>query len=74
MKARAQGLQDKQTGSGALFEDIYPLKGVDVNYKNHLRTNGHPLGTTDVYLALTCLKTLQRDNKQLGIAMVVETC
>ena len=46
---------------------------------------GHPLGATGVRLALTCLKTLQRDNKQLGIAsacigggqgiaMVVEAC
>ncbi|MDT8443071.1 MAG: thiolase family protein [Desulfuromonadales bacterium] len=29
---------------------------------------GHPLGATGVRLTLTCLKTLQRDNKQLGIA------
>lgn len=46
---------------------------------------GHPLGATGVRLALTCLKTLQRDNLQLGvvsacigggqgIAMVVEAC
>jgi len=46
---------------------------------------GHPLGATGVRLALTCLKTLQRDGKQLGIAsacigggqgiaMVVEAC
>jgi acetyl-CoA acetyltransferase family protein len=46
---------------------------------------GHPLGATGVRLALTCLKTLHRDNKQLGIAsacigggqgiaMVVEAC
>ena len=46
---------------------------------------GHPLGATGVRLALTCLKTLQRDNKQLGIAsacigggqgiaMLVEAC
>ena len=46
---------------------------------------GHPLGATGVRLALTCLKTLQRDNKQLGIAsacigggqgiaMVMEAC
>jgi acetyl-CoA acetyltransferase family protein len=46
---------------------------------------GHPLGATGVRLALTCLKTLQRDNKQLGIAsacigggqgiaMVLEAC
>jgi acetyl-CoA acetyltransferase family protein len=46
---------------------------------------GHPLGATGVRLALTCLKTLQRDKKQLGIAsacigggqgiaMVVEAC
>ncbi len=46
---------------------------------------GHPLGATGVRLTLTCLKTLQRDNKQLGIAsacigggqgiaMVVEAC
>lgn len=46
---------------------------------------GHPLGATGVRLALTCLKTLQRDQLQLGvisacigggqgIAMVVEAC
>ncbi len=46
---------------------------------------GHPLGATGVRLTLTCLKTLQRDNKQLGIAsacigggqgiaLVVEAC
>lgn len=46
---------------------------------------GHPLGATGVRLVLTCLKTLQRDKKQLGIAsacigggqgiaMVVEAC
>jgi acetyl-CoA C-acetyltransferase len=46
---------------------------------------GHPLGATGVRLTLTCLKTLQRDNKQWGIAsacigggqgiaMVVEAC
>lgn len=46
---------------------------------------GHPLGATGVRLALTCLKTLHRDNKQLGvaaacigggqgIAMVIEAC
>ncbi len=46
---------------------------------------GHPLGATGVRLTLTCLKTLQRDNKQFGIAsacigggqgiaMVVEAC
>lgn len=46
---------------------------------------GHPLGATGVRLVLTCLKTLQRDRKQLGIAsacigggqgiaMVVEAC
>ncbi|MGK2905061.1 MAG: thiolase family protein [Desulfuromonadales bacterium] len=46
---------------------------------------GHPLGATGVRLTLTCLKTLQRDKKQLGIAsacigggqgiaMVVEAC
>ena len=46
---------------------------------------GHPLGATGVRMALTCLKTLQRDNQQLGIAsacigggqgiaMVVEAC
>jgi acetyl-CoA C-acetyltransferase len=29
---------------------------------------GHPLGATGVRLTLTCLKTLQRDKKQLGIA------
>ncbi len=29
---------------------------------------GHPLGATGVRLTLTCLKTLRRDNKQLGIA------
>lgn len=46
---------------------------------------GHPLAATGVRLVLTCLKTLQRDRKQLGIAsacigggqgiaMVVEAC
>ncbi len=46
---------------------------------------GHPLGATGVRLALTCLQTLQRDKKQLGIAsacigggqgiaMVMEAC
>ena len=46
---------------------------------------GHPLGATGVRLALTCLQTLKRDQKQLGIAsacigggqgiaMVVEAC
>lgn len=46
---------------------------------------GHPLGATGVRLALTCLKTLKRDNQQLGvasacigggqgIAMVLEAC
>lgn len=46
---------------------------------------GHPLGATGVRLALTCLKTLHRDNRTLGIAaacigggqgiaMVVEAC
>ncbi|MHB1400304.1 MAG: thiolase family protein [Trichloromonadaceae bacterium] len=46
---------------------------------------GHPLGATGVRLVLTCLKTLQRDKKQLGIAsacigggqgiaMLVEAC
>jgi acetyl-CoA C-acetyltransferase len=46
---------------------------------------GHPLAATGVRLALTCLKTLQRDKKQLGIAsacigggqgiaMVLEAC
>lgn len=46
---------------------------------------GHPLGATGVRLALTCLKTLQRDRKQFGvasacigggqgIAMVLEAC
>jgi len=46
---------------------------------------GHPLGATGVRLTLTCLQTLQRDNKQLGIAsacigggqgiaMLVEAC
>jgi acetyl-CoA C-acetyltransferase len=46
---------------------------------------GHPLGATGVRLVLTCLQTLKRDNKQLGIAsacigggqgiaMVVEAC
>ncbi len=46
---------------------------------------GHPLGATGVRLALTCLKTLQRDSKQLGIAsacigggqgiaMIMEAC
>ncbi len=46
---------------------------------------GHPLGATGVRLVLTCLKTLQRDKKQLGIAsacigggqgiaMVLEAC
>jgi acetyl-CoA C-acetyltransferase len=46
---------------------------------------GHPLGATGVRLALTCLQTLKRDKKQLGIAsacigggqgiaMVVEAC
>ena len=46
---------------------------------------GHPLGATGVRLTLTCLKTLHRDNKQLGIAsacigggqgiaLVVEAC
>jgi len=29
---------------------------------------GHPLGATGVRLTLTCLKTLHRDRKQLGIA------
>ncbi|ORJ59249.1 thiolase family protein [Geothermobacter hydrogeniphilus] len=29
---------------------------------------GHPLGATGVRLTLTCLKTLQRDGKQFGIA------
>lgn len=29
---------------------------------------GHPLAATGVRLALTCLKTLQRDDKQFGIA------
>lgn len=29
---------------------------------------GHPLGATGVRLTLTCLKTLQRDSKQMGIA------
>ncbi|WP_020678319.1 thiolase family protein [Geopsychrobacter electrodiphilus] len=29
---------------------------------------GHPLGATGVRLTLTCLKTLHRDKKQLGIA------
>jgi len=29
---------------------------------------GHPLGATGVRLTLTCLRTLHRDNKQLGIA------
>lgn len=46
---------------------------------------GHPLGATGVRLTLTCLQTLHRDNKQLGIAsacigggqgiaMLVEAC
>jgi acetyl-CoA C-acetyltransferase len=46
---------------------------------------GHPLAATGVRLALTCLKTLQRDNKELGvvsacigggqgIAMLLECC
>ena len=46
---------------------------------------GHPLGATGVRLVLTCLQTLRRDRKQMGIAsacigggqgiaMVVEAC
>ncbi len=65
-------------------------KALDLN-QDKLNVNGgaiaigHPLGATGVRLALTCLRTLHRDNKQLGIAsacigggqgiaMVVEAC